>query len=164
MGFRIGEKTKKRLRIGAKVGGIALTLAGAKGYLGKKEDTTTTPTPYPEPAGATAIAPPAQVIPQPSAPQGVAPQIASQVGRAGAGVFTGEISKKSAVKEVVKAGLHVQPKPEGQNIAEMIRKAEEASKARSTKITKKKANVREGRTYKPDRASRGLKWRKKKTK
>jgi len=36
MGFRLGEKHKKALRIGSKVAGIVGTLAGA-GYLGKKE-------------------------------------------------------------------------------------------------------------------------------
>ena len=36
MGFRLGEKGKKALRIGSKVGGIAVALAGA-GVLGKKE-------------------------------------------------------------------------------------------------------------------------------
>jgi len=35
MGFRLGEKGKKALRIGSKVGGIAVALAGA-GVLGKK--------------------------------------------------------------------------------------------------------------------------------
>lgn len=38
MGFRLGEKHKKALRIGSKVAGIVGTLAGA-GYLGKKEVT-----------------------------------------------------------------------------------------------------------------------------
>lgn len=36
MGFRLGEKQKKALRIGSKLAGLAGTLAGA-GYLGKKE-------------------------------------------------------------------------------------------------------------------------------
>ena len=137
MGFRIGEKTKKGLRIGSKVAGIGLTIAGA-GYLGKKGDSTPTPptTSYPEPSGATASAPPAQVIPTPSAQQGIAPQLAKAGIKAGAEVFAGEKSKVSGVKDVVKAGLHAQPKPEGQNIAEMIRKAEAQSKSNPTKIKK----------------------------
>ena len=35
---RLGDKTKKALRIGAKVGGIGLTLVGVKQSLGKKDD------------------------------------------------------------------------------------------------------------------------------
>tara|TARA_R110002110_G_scaffold70616_4_gene189204 strand:+ start:1156 stop:1614 length:459 start_codon:yes stop_codon:yes gene_type:complete len=136
MSIRIGHKTKKALRIGAKLGGIGLSLAGA-GYLGKKNDTPTSlPTSYPEPAGATASAPPAQVIPQPSAQQGIAPQLAKAGIKAGAEVFAGEKSKVSGVKEVVKAGLHTQPKPAGENIQEMIKKAEAQAKANPTKIKK----------------------------
>ena len=35
---RLGDKTKRALRIGAKVGGIGLALVGAKQSLGKKDD------------------------------------------------------------------------------------------------------------------------------
>jgi|TARA_R110002110_G_C13279792_1_gene702431 hypothetical protein len=35
---RLGDKTKKALRIGAKVGGIGLALVGAKKSLGQKDD------------------------------------------------------------------------------------------------------------------------------
>ena len=139
MGIRIGHKTKKALRIGAKLGGIGLTLAGA-GYIGKKEDTTTSlPTSYPEPAGASATAPPAQVIPQPSAQQGIAPQLAKAGIKAGAEVFAGEKSKVSGVKEVVKEVVKkVVKKVEAPKVEKPVVKKPVDKKAVKKTVKKKK--------------------------
>lgn len=146
--MRLGEKTKKALRIGVKVGGLALAVAGSS-RLGTKGDegATTTPEPsitrtnvpdvataYTAPVGATTPAPRAQSIPRPSAPISRPKVIAKEVATQGAKVFVGEQSKIGATKATTRAVIHAEAQPSGANIREQQRLAEIASKARETRV------------------------------